>query len=694
MKKNWGFCLVVLCLACLMMNLIAAFVPADNPVFSNVVYDSTNKLTHLEALYKKNATNVPLMKNALIASSASAQITIIWPEPGYYYITDFLLLEINSSNNANCSYSIDSSKFQEMNSSDSVSHYYVITNLKDNMGGDPYVVEFNCVDEQGAGYSASTYFWINTTELDKYILRNNFSQWIYQFSENRCSCNNNSMLEIYEGAYFYTNQSQEYTLIDIISIYVFDNENSAKNFIKENLLDANQTDFSVELIGDKRVYVFEDSTIKFMVWNSRENIIANMIFASDNSTISSVEHPMEIINPYMQKYLSDVHVVCLSNLDCGIDRQSGPVCSDSNVTEIYTNFTCHNPGQENSYCTNYTYTPAVIGCGSGVCMAYAYGDEYKYCKGKDIYAKQNCTDVGCSLGACYNNGWYIKEKLVETCQFNCNNGKCLEPFNLTIQSPTEKIYDTSMINFNVSSSVKLSRLDYIDYSQKSPKWLTLCTKCSTFSRKLSFNDGTHDLEIKATDSYGNSESKNISFSIDSKEPKTITTKPRKNDESNGSLFYIKYSEDNLKNITLYYGEQNITLSCSPGNNKNCTTSLDLSSYDGQYLDYWFVVSDYARDVSSKSTRIKVDTSIPILNVNSPSNVNYARRVPFNISISEKAKLEYYDNSALRPRWKSLCSNCDKYTSKKSFSIGAHDIIIRATDKAGNSAEVSRNFLVA
>ncbi|MDP3026862.1 MAG: hypothetical protein Q8N63_04080 [Nanoarchaeota archaeon] len=155
-----------------------------------------------------------------------------------------------------------------------------------------------------------------------------------------------------------------------------------------------------------------------------------------------------------------------------------------------------------------------------------------------------------------------------------------------------------------------------------------------------------------------------------------------------------YSEDNLKNVTFYYGNQSKTLSCQSGNNKNCTTNLDLSSYDGQYLDYWFVVSDYVRNVSSKSTRIKVDTSIPMLSVNSPLNVDYARRVPFNISVSEKTKLEYYDNSALRPRWKSLCSNCNKYTSKKSFSIGNHDIIIRATDKAGNSAEVSRNFLVA
>ena len=67
---------------------------------------------------------------------------------------------------------------------------------------------------------------------------------------------------------------------------------------------------------------------------------------------------------------------------------------------------------------------------------------------------------------------------------------------------------------------------------------------------------------------------------------------------------------------------------------------------------------------------------------------YGRRVPFNINISEKVLLEYYDEDSRSPRWRRLCSNCNEYgisrSKRKSFTRGIHDLLIRATDKAGNS----------
>jgi len=68
-------------------------------------------------------------------------------------------------------------------------------------------------------------------------------------------------------------------------------------------------------------------------------------------------------------------------------------------------------------------------------------------------------------------------------------------------------------------------------------------------------------------------------------------------------------------------------------------------------------------------------------------------VVFNISVSEDVKIEYIDNSA--SRWKRLCSNCDEYGESrkktKSFKRGVHDILIRATNKAGNIDIKEINF---
>ncbi len=260
--------------------------------------------------------------------------------------------------------------------------------------------------------------------------------------------------------------------------------------------------------------------------------------------------------------------------------------------------------------------------------------------------------------------------------------------NLNVFSPENKNYSSKQVQFNVSTD-NLASMQYFENG----KLKKLCTKCTDFEKKLLFNDGVHNLTIKATDAYGNLEQENVSFFIDSKLPKIVKIEPTSNKVVNGSRFYVKYSEDNLKSMTLYYGNQSKLLNCSAGNNKNCSTNVNLAVYNGQYIDYWFIVSDEFRNISSRVARIKVDTGIPILNVTSPENANYLRRVKFNITISEKAKLEYYDNSALRLRWTSLCTNCDKYQNTKSFSAGVHNLIIRATDKAGNSAEKNIQFSI-
>ncbi|MBU3912679.1 MAG: hypothetical protein KKE50_01155, partial [Nanoarchaeota archaeon] len=180
-------------------------------------------------------------------------------------------------------------------------------------------------------------------------------------------------------------------------------------------------------------------------------------------------------------------------------------------------------------------------------------------------------------------------------------------FILNINLPEETLYPKKQILLNVGTSSAVSAMEYIDYSDLKPRFKTLCRNCKEYSKKLTFSDGIHNLTVRATDEFGNSRQESAVFSIDSRLPKIIKTEPRRGEIVNGSEFYIKYSEDNLKSIFIYHGNESEELNCTSGNNQECKTNLNLSDYNGDYLDYWFVVSDYLRNVSSKTNRIKVDT---------------------------------------------------------------------------------------
>jgi len=111
------------------------------------------------------------------------------------------------------------------------------------------------------------------------------------------------------------------------------------------------------------------------------------------------------------------------------------------------------------------------------------------------------------------------------------------------------------------------------------KWRLLCSNCDEFGnskkKNILLNEGKNKLIIKATDFYGNEKSVELEFFIDSVKPIIHSTKPFKNSFFNGSDFYIKYTEDNLRKITLFFGNENLTKNitnenCSSGKKQECS----------------------------------------------------------------------------------------------------------------------------
>jgi len=282
-------------------------------------------------------------------------------------------------------------------------------------------------------------------------------------------------------------------------------------------------------------------------------------------------------------------------------------------------------------------------------------------------------------------------------------------FDLIVRSPIEGVYDSKRIPFNITTSEEVEKIEYalIDdrvlIHEKKIRWKRLCRNCEEYgyykTKLKTLKEGQNNITIRATDKIGNVVEINKTIFIDSKKPRVSKIRPRRNQVVNGSYFYIKYTENNLQNITLIWNETKLMDNCTSGRNQECTTFADLSSHNGEEIEYWYELSDVARTIETRKTKIKIDTTSPNLIINSPINSSdYERKVPFNITITEDVKLEYYDYQDRNPRWRRLCGNCDSYGNEKrvktrSFKRGFHDILIRATDKAGNSDIETLSFNV-
>jgi hypothetical protein len=304
---------------------------------------------------------------------------------------------------------------------------------------------------------------------------------------------------------------------------------------------------------------------------------------------------------------------------------------------------------------------------------------------------------------------------IEMCR-NIPECKALQDFrfndiispNIDIFFPqNKKVYNNRKIPIHIETD-EFSEIEMFDNSQFRTSSRTLCKECIINIREQSFRDGFHLLTIRATDQSGNFNQKSIEFFVDTKEPRISRTYPNKN-FANGN-FKLEFREDNPVLIKLFYGNTlkgyNSQLldssSCSFSKRRHiCNILIDLSNFESQALDYWFSVEDIAgqQDVS-RIERLEVDSMSPIIKEIKLSQEN--RGVTITIDIEEKnfKLVEYLDTSLNNPRWKRLCSKL-QYTSsttgicKRTLNLRNDsqfkEIILRATDKAGNSAEESINI---
>jgi len=268
-----------------------------------------------------------------------------------------------------------------------------------------------------------------------------------------------------------------------------------------------------------------------------------------------------------------------------------------------------------------------------------------------------------------------------------------------IIAPLDGIYGDRNIKFNISMGGVVEVLEYINYNNRVPDWKVLCKDCTGYGnsrqRTNIMMEGNNSLSFRVKDTLGNIKIINRTVFIDSKAPTIIGISPRAKSIINGSDFIVRYSEDNLKKVSLIWnGTKN--LDCPSGINQECKTTVDLSSHDGEKIEYYFNLSDPLRTVSSKKIMVMVDTSPPKINKIEIVNVSKRiRNIIVNITEKNLARVEYIDYSGLTPKYNVLCTQlrdglCER---QQSFRSGMHNITIKATDKVGYVETEDTQFVV-
>ncbi|MEM3067671.1 MAG: lamin tail domain-containing protein [Thermoplasmata archaeon] len=285
---------------------------------------------------------------------------------------------------------------------------------------------------------------------------------------------------------------------------------------------------------------------------------------------------------------------------------------------------------------------------------------------------------------------------------NFSNGLNMSVYSMSVYSPSNNSYNSKRVPFNISISKKAD-LMFINYNDKTPKLKNLCKNCDSYGmEKMKFqtlNDGWNNITIIGTDKFGNFAEERFLIYIDSKPPKYSTIMPRRKSVTNGSDFSIKYSEENPINITMIFNPDINFENCPYGTNVICSKSINLSAFNGQEIEFYFELDDGINKVFTRNTSVFVDVISPTITINSPSNVSYDDlKIPFNISVSEPSRIDYYDANDPNPRWKSLCSRCLSYgfdkKKVKRLKTGSHYMTFRAVDEAGNTDEENINFNIS
>jgi len=267
--------------------------------------------------------------------------------------------------------------------------------------------------------------------------------------------------------------------------------------------------------------------------------------------------------------------------------------------------------------------------------------------------------------------------------------------------------DGKYVYFSIDiTEPNLDEVYYVDNSDPRGREKKLCSRLvgNLCEKKVSFKDGEHDLTIFAVDESGRDAEWPIQFFTDSRAPKIKKVEPKKGFASGD--FYVEFQEENPVSLIFNYGnlltgerqkEVIIANDCEKikgqSDKQKCSVEVDLRDYDGEWIDYWFVLEDFVGNSISKGiNELSVDTTDPFVVEPIEYTIN-RRKAEVVIEVIEENfdEITYINMNDRRPRERRFCSRLKDGMCKKKIRLNEVDnsIDFMVYDEAGNA--VSKNL---
>jgi len=130
------------------------------------------------------------------------------------------------------------------------------------------------------------------------------------------------------------------------------------------------------------------------------------------------------VNPgEVNSYCEYEDIACFEDSDCGFTGFIGDeFCLNNDLFKIFRNSFCVNPGEVNSYCDANHKSKLFHDCGEDECEEWSEN----FCKDNNVFKKRDCYERGCNEDMCFNI-LNTEEKLLEECDYECENGECVIP---------------------------------------------------------------------------------------------------------------------------------------------------------------------------------------------------------------------------------------------------------------------------
>lgn len=249
---------------------------------------------------------------------------------------------------------------------------------------------------------------------------------------------------------------------------------------------------------------------------------------------------------------------------------------------------------------------------------------------------------------------------------------------VSITAPAASQYlnsDDVNVNFTATDANSLTVECRVDSGTFAP--------CSSPYSMSDLSQGNHTAYVRATDPAMNATTQSVTFHVDTLAPDVSISSPTASQYFNSTNVPVSFSatDANLSSVTCQL---------DGGTASACTSPRNYSALGQGDHTVTVRAEDHAGNFSAASVTFRVDSVLPVVSISYPAAEQHVAATNVAVAFTATDANMLIVECDVDGVGFSTCSSPLNLTD---LSQGAHSVVVRATDPAGNVHSVTRNFTV-